>query len=207
MNNSFNNPFTDMFKNPMNMWSPENWNKSLEMFQSYDFSKNFNPEHWAAMSSSFMKNAPWINKMCKTPLNLADTTNSMESFAEIHKISLESAQAMLRRQAEIIQKHSSDIYTLMQNMVSSPNPEAAMSVQSEYIQMAFETLMSDFKELMEMYSKANLETFEAASKKVSENMHKYSKAACDKKEGSCHSHDHNEHMGKEENSKKTPNKK
>lgn len=208
MNNAYNNPFMDMFKTQMNMCSPGNWNKTLEMAQNYDFAKSFNPEYWVSMSSNFMKNAPWMTKQAH---HLHDHASHMDSYAEIHKMSLESAQAMLRRQAEIIQKHSTDIYTLMQNMVSSPNPEAAMSLQNEYVQMAFETLMADFKELMEMYSKANLETFEVASKKVSEHVNKLNKASCHA--NACHAqhndeqHEHHEADSHEHRSKKSANKK
>ncbi len=197
MHNYTNNPMMDMFKksmeDPMAVWSSENWNKTLEMFQSSDMSKGFNPGNWMTMSNKFTEAMPWLNTMKKQGNGFADNVKNVEAFADMHKLSLESAQAMLRRQAEIIQKHSTDIYKLMQNMVSSPNPEAAMSIQAEYMHIAFDTLVADFKELVEMYSKSNLETFETASGKVSQHMHKMKASCCSKDHNHTHSHDGSSH--------------
>ena len=167
MNNFMDNPMMDMFKksmeNPAAMWSQEAWTKNLEMMKNSEMGKGFNPGNWMSMAN---------NKPEGSAFNFADSMKNTEMFADMHKLSLENAQAMLRRQAEIIQKHAADLYKLMQSTVSSPNPEAAMSMQTNYMHSAFDSLVADFKELMEMYSKANLETFEAASCKVSEQMHK-----------------------------------
>ncbi len=188
-----NNPFMDMFKksmeNPMSMWSPENWTKMMETVQSADMYKNFNPAVWMEVPNKMFENMPWMNQ--KNNFNFAENMKNVETFADMHKLSLEGAQAMLRRQAEIIQKHSNDLYKLMQNMVSSPNPEAAMNMQAEYMQATFDSLVADFKELSEMFAKANLEHFEVASGKVSEHMKKmrnYAKCTaseCHSKEESC----------------------
>lgn len=199
MNDYMNNPMMDMFKkameNPMAMWSQDNMAKVTESMQNQDMSKVFNPSSWMSMSSKMMENMPWANALKQNnTMDFSANMKNVEAFADMHKLSLESAQAMLRRQAEVIQKHSTDLYKLMQNMVSSPSPEAAMSMQSEYMQSAFEALVADFKELAEMYSKANLETFEAASCRVSDHMNKMRNAGCNagvkcNEESHNHSHD------------------
>jgi phasin family protein len=199
MNDYMNNPMMDMFKkameNPMSMWSQDNMAKVTESMQNQDMSKVFNPSSWMSMSGKMMENMPWANALKQNnAMDFSANMKNVEAFADMHKLSLESAQAMLRRQAEVIQKHSTDLYKLMQNMVSSPSPEAAMSMQSEYMQSAFEALVADFKELAEMYSKANLETFEAASCRVSDHMNKMRNAGCAagakcNEESHNHSHD------------------
>ena len=190
MNNYMNNPMMDMFKksmeNPMAMWSKESWAPMMEAMQNNDMTKGFNCGDWMAIPNKMMGSMPWN----ADSFNPGNNMKHVESFADMHKVSLESAQAMLRRQAEVIQKHSADLYSLMQNMVASPNPETAMSMQSEYTQMAFEALVADFKELAEMYSKANLEAFEVASSKVGEHINKMKKTDCSGKQH-CHSHSHN----------------
>lgn len=202
MNDYMNNPMMDMFKkameNPMAMWSKENMTKAMEAMQNQGMNKSFNPASWMSMSSKMMENMPWANATKQSNgMDFSANMKNVEAFADMHKLSLESAQAMLRRQAEVIQKHSTDLYKLMQNMVSSPNPEAAMSMQSEYMQIAFEALVADFKELAEMYSKANLETFEAASCKVSDHMNKMKKDGCNVN-GECHEEGHNHAHDKSE---------
>ena len=215
MKNCMNNPMMDMFKkameNPMDGWNKtmenpmDGWNKTMEMAQNFGASKDFNPGNWMNMSNKFMENMPWVDQMKGFGGNkVSENMGNVEAFADMNKLTLENAQAMLRRQGEIIQKHSTDIYKLMQNMVSSPNPEAAMSLQTEYVQMAFDVLVSDFKELMEMYSKSHLEAFDNASCKVKEQIHKMKAKACGTKE--CHTHE-DEHDNKSDvHNKKTSKK-
>jgi phasin family protein len=171
MENYLNNPMMNMFRkameNPMDMWSMNHWTQLAENMQSSDMYKGFNPGNWLAMSGKLMENMPWLNNT-KQMFNFSENMKNVESYAQVHKISLESAQALLRRQAEVIQKHSTDIYKLMQNLVSSRNPEIAMQLQSEYVQMAFDALVADFKELAEMFSKSHIEHFEVLSNKVGE---------------------------------------
>lgn len=192
MNEYFaNNPMMEMFKksmeDPMHMWSPENWNKHLETVQGSEMFKNFNPGNWLSMQNKMMENNPWANfAQSANQFNPVENMKKVEAFADMHKLSLESAQAVLRRQAEIIQKHANDLYKLMQNMVSSPNPEMAMSLQAEYVKSAFDNLSSDFKELLEMYSKANLENFENTSNKMREHLNSMSKS-CNSEQESCQS--------------------
>jgi phasin family protein len=195
MKDYMNNPMMDMFRNPMAMCSQEGWTKAMEAMQNSEMGKGFNPGNWMAMSSKMAEHAPWLGKIhnqAENGFNFADNMKNVESFADMHKLSMENAQAMLRRQAEIIQKHATDVYSLMQNMVSAANPESAMSLQANYVHEAFDSLVADFKELTEMHSKAHLEAFENASAKVSEHMHKMKKATCGANK--CHSHEH-EHDG------------
>ena len=210
MKDCMNNPMMDMFKkameNPM-----EGWNKTVEMVQNFGSSKDFNPGNWMAMSNKFMEKMPWAGQMQNFGGDkFAENIENVESFADMNKLTLENAQAMLRRQGEIIQKHSTDIYKLMQNMVSSPNPETAMSLQTEYMQKAFDVLVSDFKELMEMYSKSHLEAFDTASSKVKEHIQKMKAKTCGKKE--CHTHEdlhahEDDHIHKSDVHNKKPSKK
>ena len=199
MENYLNNPMIDMFRkameDPMKMWSMENWTKLTEATQTADAYKNFNPANWMNMSEKMMENFPWL-KNSQHNLNFSENMKNVEMFADMNKVSLESAQAMLRRQAEIIQKHSTEIYKLMQNMVSSPNPETAMQIQAEYMQIAFDSLVSDFKELSEMFAKANLEHFEMTSAKIGDqikNMNKKNSCSsekCDSSDKGCKEEKH-----------------
>jgi phasin family protein len=198
MENYLNNPMMNMFRkameNPTEIWSMEKWTKLAESSPMSESYKNFNPGNWMNMSGKMMENFPWL-KNSQNNFNFSENMKNVEMFADMNKVSLESAQAMLRRQAEIIQKHSTEIYKLMQNMVSSPNPEAAMQLQAEFMQMAFDSLVSDFKELSEMFSKANLEHFEMTSSKISDQIKSMNQK-------NCHS---NEKNFKEENNKKGKN--
>lgn len=177
MNNFMNNnPFMDMFKQssegPMNMWS-----------------KAFNPTNWMEEANKMAANLPWLKAYthendAKKAFNFGEHVKGMEAFSELSHLALENTQAMLHRQAEIIQRHSTELYKAMQEMTSSSNHADNVEAQQEYMRSSFESMVNDFKELAEMYSKVSLETFEATSGKMAEHM-KCSKA---KKHYSAHAH-------------------
>jgi phasin family protein len=166
--NYMNIPFVDMLK--------KNFEHQSSMMQ------NFNPNSFFDFSNKFLQNiqdAPWLKSWMpnfsdkeEKKFGFADSMKHVEEFSHIHQLSLENAQAMLRRQTEIMRKHAVDLYKLIQNTVTSSNPEKTISMQSDYMQNSFESLINDFKELSEMYAKSSLESFEAVSNKINEQMQK-----------------------------------
>lgn len=166
-----NNPMMDILKkameNPASLMSM--WTKNLDMMKNFDMLKNFNASSWTDMM-------PWLNPNkagfsnstgpMGSAFNFADNIKNTEMFSDTHKLSLDNAQAVLRRQAEIIQKHTEELGKLMQQAISSRDPAETMKHQSDYMRSTFDVLVADFKELTEMYAKAGMETFEVASKKL-----------------------------------------
>jgi phasin family protein len=178
MKDYMNHPMMDMFKKYMQ-------NPMMQGFDANNENNGFNPAAFMNMSNKFAENMPWLKAWMpksenptNNAFNFSENMANVEEFASLHKLSLENAQAMLRRQAEIIQKHAGDLYKLMQNAVSSASPEAVMSMQADYIHSTFDSLVSDFKELSEMCSKAHIESFEAVSDKISQQMKKAKKTMC-----------------------------
>ncbi len=169
MNGFMNNPIMEMFKNPMEMWS-----------------KGFDQKNWADISGKMTESMPWLKAFCqndpsKSPADVAsryaENLKNMSGFADLGKLSLENAQAMMRRQAEIVKKHSAELSQLMQDVASSRNPESNMARQADLIKSSLE----DFRELTEMYAKFHLETLEAAGNKVSEHMNQVKASCCPSK--------------------------
>ena len=169
MNGFMNNPIIDMFKNPMEMWS-----------------KGFDQQNWIDLSGKMMESMSWLksvynNDPNKTPTDMAaryaENLKNMSGFADLGKLSLENAQAMMRRQAEVIQKHSVELSQLIHDINTSRNPQENMAKQAEFIKSSLE----DFRELTEMYAKFNLETLEAAGNKVSEHMNHVKEFCCPSK--------------------------
>ena len=175
-----NNPMMDMFKKAFEN-PTAGFSQSFEAMKSNDMTKFFNPTAWVEMSNKMLEHMPWLNLTkqdmpnTENAFNFANNIQGMDVFSDLSHLSLENTQAMLRRQAEIIQRHSSEMNKFLQNM--SSNPETNITVQADFIRNNFESLVNDFKELSEMYSKANLETFEAASNKVAQKLGK--KPNCD----------------------------
>lgn len=171
MKDFMNNPMMDMFKKGFE-------NPMAGFGQHMDMSKYFNPATWMEMSSKMTEHMPWLHAMqnkqdvphSENAFNFAENMKNMDLFSDLSHLSLENTQAMMRRQAEIIQRHSTEVYKFIQNMSPSNDPQANMTAQADFMRSSFESLVNDFKELSEMYSKANLETFDAASKKVAKQM-------------------------------------
>jgi len=172
MMNYSNNPMMEM------------WNKSMEMAKNFDVNSSFDPKKWSEMSAKMLEAAPWMSiwnnqsnrdENQANMFNMAENMKNMEMFSDVHQLTLENAQALMRRQAEIIQRHSTDLFKLMQDLATAPNPEATMVRQADYFKAAFESLMHDYRELTEMYSKAHIETCTTAGEKISEQMNKTTK--------------------------------
>lgn len=203
MNNFMNNPAMDMFKKSMENHTNV-WSQASETFKSHTnnlhkgFDFNSPNNQWMEAYTKMTENMPWMKFFSpsnetnqENPLNFMKNIKGAEVFADLSHLSLENSQAMMRRQAEITQKHTEELYKLMQNFNHSGDHKANMESQEEFIRSSFESMVADFKELAEMYTKANLETFEAASKKMAEQL-------------GCKSHNKKHHSSEEKpNSSKT----
>ena len=106
---------------------------------------------------------------------------NVEAFTAANQAVAEGAQAVARRQAEIMKSNTEEAIQLFRDVYSSKNPEASASKQAEFAKQAFETSLSNLREMFEMVSKSNVEAAEVITKRVSEIMNETNKAANNKK--------------------------
>ena len=106
---------------------------------------------------------------------------NVEAFTAANQAVAEGAQAVARRQAEIMKSNTEEAIQLFRDVYSSKNPEASASKQAEFAKQAFETSLSNLREMFEMLSKSNVEAAEVITKRVSEIMNETNKAANNKK--------------------------
>lgn len=106
---------------------------------------------------------------------------NVEAFTAANQAVAEGAQAVARRQAEILKSNTEEAIQLFRDVYSSKNPEASASKQAEFAKQAFETSLSNLREMFEMVSKSNVEAAEVITKRVSEIMNETNKAANNKK--------------------------
>lgn len=187
MNNPMMNLWKNFLDNPSNPMSI--FTKNMEFLKSY-------------MPGSFPNFSSWMNMGNANPqsgaYNFADNFKDMGGFSETQKLSFENVQAIARRQAEIIQKHAQELVKLFQKAMSTNNPEETVKRNTDFVHSSFDLLIADFKELTELYSKANMETFEAVSNRFKSHLEKV--APCGGN-GSCNATDcHDE--SKESSAKK-----
>lgn len=93
---------------------------------------------------------------------------NLEAFASANKIALEGAQAVIRRQAEILRKGVEDASKALSELNSAETPQDKFAKQAELAKEAYEAAVANLRELTEMASKSNGEAADLLSTRVSE---------------------------------------
>ncbi len=93
-----------------------------------------------------------------------------EAFTEAAQVASESAQAIMRRGAEIVQDNASHMFNSMKDIASAGSPENAASRQQQFAQNFMQQAVANTKELMDMSSKAAMEVFEKVSNHANHNI-------------------------------------
>ncbi|MSP50273.1 MAG: phasin family protein [Alphaproteobacteria bacterium] len=101
---------------------------------------------------------------------LAANRRNMEAFSQANQLAAESAQAIMRRQGEILKGAMDDANRSLTTMLADGSPEDRIARQTDAMKTAFEAAISNYREMMEMASKANAEALGVMSKRVSESL-------------------------------------
>jgi len=95
---------------------------------------------------------------------------NMEAMGQAGQLAAEGAQAILRRQGEILKSAMEEANRSIKSMVAEGSPEDRIARQAESLKAAFDQAVANYKELAEMANKANAEAFGVVSKRVSESL-------------------------------------
>ena len=101
---------------------------------------------------------------------LAANRRNMEAFAHANQLAAEGAQAIMRRQGEILKGAMDDANRSFKTMLADGTPEDRIARQTEAVKTAFEQAISNYREMVEMASKSNAEAMAVMSKRVSESL-------------------------------------
>ncbi|MGF1629952.1 MAG: phasin family protein [Kiloniellaceae bacterium] len=93
---------------------------------------------------------------------------NLEAFALANKIALEGAQAVIRRQAEIVRKGVEDASKALSDLNAAGTPQEKLMKQAELAKEAYEAAVANLQELTEIASKSNGEAASLLSTRVSE---------------------------------------
>ena len=88
---------------------------------------------------------------------------NIEALTEANRVAFEGWQALVHRQAEILQE-------LIKRAVGTVQGEDAGKQRMELASHAFETALSNMRELAEMAAKSQKDAFEVIRKRVEENL-------------------------------------
>ena len=93
---------------------------------------------------------------------------NLEAVASANKIALEGAQAVIRRQAEILRQGVEEASKAFSELNAAGTPQDKIVKQAELAKEAYEAALANLRELSEMASKSNGEAADLISNRVSE---------------------------------------
>lgn len=100
-----------------------------------------------------------------------------ETGSTVMQIATENAQALARRQAEIMRSNAEHALKASKELMSNASPETAASKQADFAKTWLDYNVNSVRELMEMSTKSAQEAFDVVSKRVAEQMKELSDAA------------------------------
>ncbi len=101
------------------------------------------------------------------PMITAQRKN-IEALTEANKLVVAGVQAVMKRQAEILQASMEQARAVASEIIVPGSPEAKVAKQAEVVQTAFQAALANMKELADIVTKSNTEAGNVISKRVSE---------------------------------------
>ncbi len=96
---------------------------------------------------------------------------NIEALSQANKLAMEGAQAIARRNMEIMQQSMSDMASAMQAMMSADGaPAERAAKQAEMVKSAYERAMGNMREIAELIQRSNGEALDVLNKRFSEAM-------------------------------------
>ena len=101
---------------------------------------------------------------------LAAQRKNIEALTEANQLVIAGVQAVMKRQAEILQASMEQARTIAGEMMVPGSPEAKAAKQAEVVQTAFQAALTNMKELADLVTKSNTDAANVISKRVSESI-------------------------------------
>ena len=95
---------------------------------------------------------------------------NVETVSAANQAAAEGMQAIMRRQAEIIQSGASELFQLIKDVSVSTSQENAAAKQAAFMKLSVESAVSDARELAEMANKSAMEVFDIIGSRAAENI-------------------------------------
>jgi phasin family protein len=93
---------------------------------------------------------------------------NIEALTEANRVAFEGAQAMARRQTEIVREAMDEASKAMQQVQHANSNEERVAKQTEIAKHAFESALKHARELAEMSAKSQNEALELLNKRIAE---------------------------------------
>jgi phasin family protein len=80
---------------------------------------------------------------------------NLEAFTAANRVALEGAQAVARRQAEIMQQALGELTDTMRALATADSPQAKAARQADLLKQAYERAVANAKELSDLIQRSN----------------------------------------------------
>lgn len=101
---------------------------------------------------------------------LAANRKNLETFSAANRIALEGAQAVAKRQMEIVQSSMSEIADAMKELASADAPQEKAAKQADLLKQAYQRAVAHMKELSDLIRQSNAEALALINKRFEEAM-------------------------------------
>lgn len=108
---------------------------------------------------------------------LTTQRRNMEAATEASQAVVENVQAISRRQAEIARANVEGAIKASKDIFTSGTPETNLAKQAAFAKDAFETALSNLREVSEMAAKSCFEIFDVITSRATESLEEISKAS------------------------------
>lgn len=95
---------------------------------------------------------------------------NMETLSAANRVALEGAQAVARRNMEIVQQTMAELSESVKALASTEAPQAKAAKQAELLKKAYERAVSNMKELSDLIQRSNGEALGLLNKRFTEAM-------------------------------------
>jgi phasin family protein len=121
--------------------------------------------------SDMFKNAFDFNQLFSTQ------RRNIEALSAANQAVVEGAQAISRRQAEVIRSNVEDALKASKDILTTGTPETNLTKQSDFAKSIFENTLTNLREITEMATKSGFEAFDVLNRRAAETLEEISKAA------------------------------
>lgn len=95
----------------------------------------------------------------------ASQQKNIEALTQANKLAFEGVQAVMKRQMEIVRQAVEESAKASKDIAGAGSPQDQMVKQTEMTKEAFETVLSNMRELAEMMAKSNADAFDMLNKR------------------------------------------
>lgn len=144
------------------MSGPEN------IFDVSKFVKDFDPTKMVEEFSKALKQykLPGVD----VDALVASQKKNLEALTSANRTAFEGLQAVAKRQAEILQETMNETSKVVDSLSKVSSPPELAAKQAELAKGAFESALSNMRELAEMVAKSNEEAASAINNRISETL-------------------------------------